>query len=290
MSTLSPGMQGSQVSAWQSFLITHGYLTGTADGIYGPETKAATEKYQQAHGLTADGIAGPDTIGQAVQEGFHPAASPAFPPTGTINTVFDISHNNGASPDFSKVKAAGLFGVFHKATQGSGFVDNMYNTNRTAATAQGLRWGAYHFGDGSDVDAQVTHFLSIAKPDGNTLLVLDFEENPEGPTMTLDQARQFAQSVKEKTGKYPGIYGGSLLLKALNGNQDAVLSQCWLWIAKYGQLNTLPPGWSQWSFWQYTDGEVGPDTEEVPGIGHTDRDLFNGTDSSLTGFWQTFSV
>lgn len=290
MSTLSLGMQGPQVSTWQSFLIDHGYLAGTADGIYGQGTEAATAKYQQAHGLTPDGIAGPDTIGQAVQEGFHPAASPVFPPPGTINTVFDMSHNNGSSPDFAKVKAAGLFGVFHKATQGSDFIDNMYNSSREGVASQGLHWGAYHFGDGSDVDAQVTHFLTIAKPDGNTLLVLDFEENPSGPTMTLDQARQFVQSVKDKTGKYPGLYGGSLLSQLLNGNQDTVLSQCWLWIARYGQLTSLPPGWSKWTFWQYTDGQVGPDTEEVPGIGHSDRDLFNGTDSNLAGFWQTFSV
>lgn len=290
MSTLSIGAQGPQVAAWQSFLIDRNYLTGPADGIFGPATQAATEKYQHANGLTPDGVVGPATTQKAVSEGFHPAAAPNFPPPGTINVVFDISHNNGASPDFAKAKAAGMQAVFHKATQGQHFVDNMYAKNRQAATAQGLAWGAYHFGDGSEPTSQADFFLSVAKPDGKTLLVLDFEENPSGPGMTMDQAKQFVQRIKDKTGKYPGLYGGSVLFNDLNGTKDAVLSQCWLWIARYGNLTQLPPGWTNWTFWQYTDGQVGPDTEEVAGIGHCDRDLFYGNEGELSELWGSQGV
>ena len=35
----------------------------TADGIYGPQTRAAVRAYQRAHGLIVDGIAGPQTLG-----------------------------------------------------------------------------------------------------------------------------------------------------------------------------------------------------------------------------------
>src|SRR5699024_10490826 len=33
-----------------------------ADGIYGPQTRAAILRYQRTHGLLADGIAGPQTL------------------------------------------------------------------------------------------------------------------------------------------------------------------------------------------------------------------------------------
>jgi len=47
---------GSSVSALQSALGI------PADGIYGPQTRAAVRRYQRAHGLAVDGVAGPVTL------------------------------------------------------------------------------------------------------------------------------------------------------------------------------------------------------------------------------------
>ena len=46
----------------QQKLINWGYLTGSADGVYGAKTEAAVKRFQQSNGLTADGIAGSATL------------------------------------------------------------------------------------------------------------------------------------------------------------------------------------------------------------------------------------
>jgi Glycosyl hydrolases family 25 len=43
--------------------------------------------------------------------------------------VVDLSHHNDVV-DFSKVKAAGIAGIIHKATEAIGFVDNAYAVRR----------------------------------------------------------------------------------------------------------------------------------------------------------------
>ncbi|MCL6453779.1 MAG: peptidoglycan-binding protein [Alicyclobacillus sp.] len=56
-----PYMQGPDVMAVQRRLIVLGLLTRPFNGIYGPETAAAVQRFQQLNGLTSDGIVGPLT-------------------------------------------------------------------------------------------------------------------------------------------------------------------------------------------------------------------------------------
>ena len=54
---LAPGVQSTDtVRALQQ------RLGVSADGVYGPKTRAAVKRFQRAHGLTADGVAGPQTL------------------------------------------------------------------------------------------------------------------------------------------------------------------------------------------------------------------------------------
>ena len=54
---LAPGVQsGDSVRALQQ------KLGITADGVYGPRTRAAVKRFQRAHGLAVDGITGPQTL------------------------------------------------------------------------------------------------------------------------------------------------------------------------------------------------------------------------------------
>ena len=56
------GSTGSEVTKIQQKLISWGYLSGSADGIYGSKTEAAVKRFQQNNGLTPDGVAGPATL------------------------------------------------------------------------------------------------------------------------------------------------------------------------------------------------------------------------------------
>lgn len=60
--TLRPGNEGNAVRELQEKLIELGFLTGKADGQYGPKTKAAVAAYQKHCGLKQDGIAGNETL------------------------------------------------------------------------------------------------------------------------------------------------------------------------------------------------------------------------------------
>lgn len=188
--------------------------------------------------------------------------------------IIDLSHFN-VRPDFKLAGTDGVMAVMHKATQGVSFLDPAYQSRRSAAGD--LRWGAYHFGDGTDGSAQADFFLS--KIADVRVVALDFERNPKGASMTLDQARAFVNRVERVTGRWPGLYGGDYLKQLLGGAKDPVLGNCWLWLAQYGAEAILPANWTSWTMWQYTS------TATVAGIGRCDRSRFHGTAAELQEFF-----
>lgn len=201
-----------------------------------------------------------------------------------LNNVIDISHHNTVA-SFQEVVNNGIIGVFHKATQGKNVVDAKHHARLQRALAAGLLWGAYHFGTKGNVEKQVDHFLdNVIDTD---LLVLDFEPNGESGTMTLAEAEKFVTLVKEKTGRFPGLYSGqSFIREKVGSNTTTVLKNCFLWIARYSsQKPVAPPAWETYTFWQYTDGNAGDQPHQVPSIGRCDRDKFNGDDAGLRKLW-----
>ncbi|MFF2701273.1 peptidoglycan-binding protein [Streptomyces cyaneofuscatus] len=67
------GSSGPQVKAVQQLLNAQGYAAGSADGIFGPATKSATQAFQRARSLTADGAVGPKTWTALLSAGATPA-------------------------------------------------------------------------------------------------------------------------------------------------------------------------------------------------------------------------
>ena len=214
----------------------------------------------------------------------HTAVTAPLIQTNRVNGVIDLSHYNG-SVDLGRASASGILAVIQKATQGRTFVDPTYVPNHEAALKAGLLWGAYHFGTGGDGVQQAAHFLDTVAPSAGNLLVLDFEANHQGPSMSLEEARAFVTHVREATGRWPGLYSGHYIKELLGAQVDPVLANCWFWLAQYGPTAVVPVGWSTWTMWQYTDGAMGPEPHAVEGVGRCDRTRFHGTAAELLRFW-----
>jgi len=132
------------------------------------------------------------------------------------------------------------------------------------------------------------------------LLVLDFEKNGHYPggSMSVSQAVAFVERIKERTGKYPGIYGSEYRLRQMlfgsgaTAAHRAVLSNCWLWIANYQSEPRYTSPWQRWDLWQYTgDGKCGLRPRSafptrVANLGRAERNIFRGNNALLQAFWQ----
>lgn len=192
--------------------------------------------------------------------------------------VIDIYHGNTVH-DFSALKAAGILGVIHKCTQGAGYADPTYATRRKLATDAGLLWGAYSFNTGENVTAQITQFFSHAEPDAQTLMALDFEDNPHSQ-MTLGQARQFLQSADAKLGRKLVLYSGNRIKDLLGGQIDSFIGSHRLWLAQYGPVARVQKSWTKPWLWQYSENGKLPGTD-----GAIDLNNYAGDATALAHEW-----
>lgn len=207
-------------------------------------------------------------------------------PVMGFNGVIDISHHNNVT-NWSSIKNAGIAAVIHKATEGRSYRDKQYPTRKNRALDQGLLWGSYHFSSGANPLLQVENYLEYTDPDPTELICLDYEPSSSGSNMTYEQMVAFAELVHSALGRYPVIYGGHLLREATEKvSGPSVLSKCSLWYARYAAKPIgVPHLWPTWTLWQYTDGNIGQEPHTVPGVGHCDRDTFNGSEAELRAKW-----
>jgi len=236
----------------------------------------------------------------------HAAVAPRHSVPG-LDTVIDISHNVTVT-DFAAVRRSKILAVLHKVTEGGNWFDPSYGSRRRQAEAAGLLWGGYHFGTRQfSGEKQAQAFLSACQPGPATVMALDLEPNEGNPrnTMTLGQAEEFVLTVQRATGRLPMVYShpswangevyGRRRLKldrpVLPGS---LLSQCDLWLADYREVPQIPNAWATkgWKLWQYVADETsanfahGSEPRAVAGVGHCDRNLFNGDEAALYRFWK----
>ncbi|MGB3191423.1 peptidoglycan-binding protein [Lyngbya sp. PCC 8106] len=76
---ITQGSRGAEVSAIQQSLQSLGFFNATVTGYYGPITRDAVIRFQQANGLSADGVVGPNTLAAL---GLATNPNPEPPPLG----------------------------------------------------------------------------------------------------------------------------------------------------------------------------------------------------------------
>lgn len=193
-------------------------------------------------------------------------------------TGIDVSHYQGAV-NWGAVKAAGCAFAFAKATEGTGIVDSEFAANWSGMKAAGLARGAYHFFHASeDAAEQASHFLATVRlQPGDLPPVIDVEvSDGVENSVIVSGVQTWLDAVEQSAGVVPIIYTAAAFW---NAHLDGGFGRYPLWIAHYTSAsapNPLPEGWTQWTFWQYSQSLT------ISGVsGAADHDYFNGTTADL---------
>lgn len=167
-------------------------------------------------------------------------------------------------------------------------MDSLVVSHVTAARAAGLKAGVYHFFRARmDPDQQLGALLraldAVNTGPGDLPPAIDIEDNPnfdgdwnaaDNPAYVLG-VRHWIDRVTARIGKAPVIYTRAGFWDALPATTG--LNSCPLWVASYRDTApTLPAGWSDFTFWQYSQ------TGRLPGIDRdVDQSYFNGDATEL---------
>jgi len=174
--------------------------------------------------------------------------------------------------DWHKVAERASF-AFIKASQGTAS-DPLFVRNWHESVGLVLR-GAYHFWEpGVSAAAQADAFVGLLREDAGELPpVLDLEQAP----VTWGEVAAWMDAVEGALGRVPVLYSSPGFLGPLGAPPKA-----WpLWVAHYGVSQpTLPPGWKQWTFWQYSSRGSGRDYGVESG--YIDLNWFSGGWVALT--------
>jgi lysozyme len=207
-------------------------------------------------------------------------------PPPALDAIIDVSHHNGAI-DWPAVAAAGIALVFIKATQGTGFIDPRFESNRAEAAKAGLMVVPYHF-----LDDQARHFIDVTGLAAGQPAMIDWE-SAAPPEMVVT----FSETLIDCTSRDPvGYYGFAQLHAA-----DDTLSRWRLMLPEYPRGNRpgdyaslvkrpprLPPGRSTawdaptrpYDFHQYTPAG------HVRGVATpVDRSIWVGDAASLRAWY-----
>ena len=198
---------------------------------------------------------------------------------GTVTKGVDVSVYQG-SVDWAKVKAAGITFAIVRVSDGTGTLDSTFATNWKGTKSNGLVRGVYQFFEpGEDPTKQANLLLNQVQNAGgfdaaDLPPVMDIETTGGQSDATIQaNMATWLGVITKATGSKPLIYTNLNTSSHFGGKFGSYP----LWVASWGaSCPTMPNGWSQWQFWQYSD------TGTINGIsGGVDHDEFNGSLADL---------
>ncbi len=196
--------------------------------------------------------------------------------THTPNIVgIDISKYQG-SVDFQAITSAGARYIFIRATEGNTYQDPTFKANIKAARTAGLIVSAYHFYETNDAPlTQLENFTNIVSlRSGDLPPVIDIEKlHNNAQSSLVENLKIFLDGLESHYNVKPIIYSG----RNFSNEYLTDFGDYPLWLAEYGvDQPRLPNGWSDWTFWQWSQGTT------IKGIdGPVDGDKFNGDESQF---------
>ncbi len=161
-------------------------------------------------------------------------------------------------------------GIYIKATEGVGYVDEMFKSHVIGANSINVKIGFYHFATLNSKDvladsaAEATAFYNAIKGIGVGLpYVLDIEKNPIGLSKqeVVTWIHNFFLTLHLRGINDVCLYSYTSFLNE-NLTPDHGMGDIKLWIAQYSKQSapTLPMGWKTAWLWQFASNGV------VPGI------------------------
>jgi lysozyme len=196
---------------------------------------------------------------------------------GPTTAGIDVSYYQG-DITWSRVRRAGVQFAFIRVADGTTILDSQFAANWAGARRAGVLRGAYQFFRPEEDPIEQANVLVRelrARGRGELPPVIDIEVTSGLPLSTVvARARVWIEHVRSQLGVEPIVYTNYGMFRW--GGAEP-LAHHLLWLAHYTQqCPSIPPPWSRWTFWQYTENG------RVDGIdGAVDLDVFDGSPDEL---------
>ncbi len=219
-------------------------------------------------GLACSGGAPSESVGESAAAVTTVCGAPSSGPVQGR----DVSVYQG-NFDWNAQKAAGVVFGYARIGDGTGYSDSEFGPNWSKMKAAGILRGAYQFFEPAEDEVAQANLMIQAVGqlgEGDLPCMIDVETTGGQSGATIaSKVAHWLQLVEAGTGKPPIIYTGPYFWQDNVGSTS--FGKTPLWIADYGpSCPLLPPGWSDWTMWQYSDGN-----------GSLDHDVFNGSLADL---------